>query len=749
MEQKETKNKMRRRGTMNSASEIEKRCQEVTPMSLFGASALAFPDKISTVRGVMATRHTSQRVVLTNPEFPRVYTGAENEFGDRSSWNIKAKDDYQLVRTFRKFKDSTISPVAYIFKNLRTGKYSCEVVKPAHHLVEKYGFRMNNAINGKYNDGDILPKGTTIAQSSSYVNDNYCGGRNIRFVYTVLPQLTEDALVISDWAAKQLEYDMVDIVTVNIKQSSFLLNKYGDATLYKPFPNIGEEIQNNILCSIRENSYLSSTSEVLIPHINDTNYCSNGIVVDMDIFSNVDVENDQYNYYLGQIRDWYSDIYAFISTIVDDPYQDDTSLLDIYHQAEKYLNSSRWATKEDIVDTVIKFTVLQHKGIHVGQKLVGRYGNKSVVAQIIPRHLMPRTTDGRPIDMLANGLAIPNRIISFATYESSMTFMMERMWFHILGMHKKNENRDTIMNLAVEFVGTFTPEQGEELRRVYNMDPDKTYNDLINNGFYIQIQPLNEKCVRDSLIECYEKWPEIMEYYEIETKLRHRWVKLDDKYPVGYQYTWVLKQEPSKAMSTVATGRTTLYDRPVKTRRYNKNLIPYSDNPIKYGEYDTYNFLAGMGVKAFAKISTYFRGSQYEDNSVLMSHLNGIPIDPEKYNQFPQLDNLKNIMKLMGAQLSEDIYWYDTIGNVDEIQDVKIGNVDVSISIPELRYMLIMHSYYLQYTAYINGTFDMEEFFDKMSKTNVFQGLDKEYVHYLFGRFSELLPVLQQRKQYH
>ena len=752
MEQKEintVNNKIRRRrGTMNNASEIEKRAKEVSPMSLFGASAMVFPDKISTVRGVMGTRHTSQRVVLRNPEFARVFTGAENEFGDRSSWNIKAKDDYKLVRTFRKFKDSAVSPVAYIFKNLRTGKYSCEIVKPAHHLVEKYGFRMNNAIHGKFNDGDILPKGTTIAQSSSYVNDNYCAGRNLRMVYTVKPELTEDALVISDRAAEALAYDMVDIVTVNIKQSSFLLNKYGNDQLYKPFPNVGEEIQNDILCSIRENSYLSSASEALIPHINDTNYCSHGIVVDMDIYSNVDVDNDQYNYYLGQIRDWYSDIYAFISTIVVDPYQDDTSLLDIYHQAEKYLNTSKWVTKEDIVDTVIKFTILQPKDIHVGQKVVGRYGNKSVIAQIIPWQLMPRTKDGRPIDMLCNALAVPNRIIAFATYESSMTFMMERMWDHILEMDKNKESHESIMNLAIEFVSTFNPEQGEELKRVYNEAPEETYSDLIRNGFYIQIQPLNEKCVRDSLIESYEKWPDIMKYYKIEAKLRHRWVELDGEYPVGYQYTWVLKQEPSKAMSTVATGRTTLYDQPVKTRRYNKNLIPYSDNPIKYGEYDTYNFLAGMGVKAFAKISTYYRGSQYEDNSMLMSQLNGIGIDTTKYNQFPQLDNLKNILKLLGTKLKTDVYWYDTIGNIDELHDVKIGNVDVTISIPDLHYMLIMHSYYLQYAAYKQGSIDMVDFLDQMSKTNTFMGLGQEYINYLFTKFTELLPVLQQRKQY-
>jgi hypothetical protein len=329
-----------------------------------------------------------------------------------------------------------------------------------------------------------------------------------------------------------------------------------------------------------------------------------------------------------------------------------------------------------------------------------------------------------------------------------MTFMMERMWEHIIKMDKDGVDRDTIMNLAVEFVGTFNPDQGKELSRLYEITPNQMYTDLIKNGFYIQIEPLNEKCVRDSLIEAYEKWPDIMKYYEIEVKLRHRWVKLDKPAPVGYQYTWVLKQEPSKAMTSVATGRTTLYDQPVKTRKFNKNLIPYSDNPIKFGEYDTYNFLAGMGIQSFAKITTYYRGSQYEDNSVLMSHLNGISIDTTKYNQFPQLENLKNILKLLGTKFENDMFWYDTIGNVDEIHNVKIGNVDVSISIPELRYMLIIHSYYLQYCSYKRGYLDMVEFFDHMKKTNTFIGLSDQYVDYLLQKFCELLPVLQQKKEY-
>ena len=106
-------------------------------------------------------------------------------------------------------------------------------------------------------------------------------------------------------------------------------------------------------------------------------------------------------------------------------------------------------------------------------------------------------------------------------------------------------------------------------------------------------------------------------------------------------------------------------------------------------------------------------------------------------------------MKLLGTSLKPDIHWYNTIGNVDEIHSVKIGNVDVDISIPDLRYILIMESYYLQYTNSVRGEVDMIDFFNNMANTNVFLGLDKEYIEYLFKKFSELLPVLQQRKIYH
>lgn len=745
---------------MNNVNDIEARGNSVSRYSLFGPSAMTFPDKISTVRSVMAARHMSQRVPLINPEFPYMFTGAENEFGERSSWNIrvgndeerKRGDQFEFMKAFKKFKDSDNSPVTYIFRNLSTGKFKAIVVRPAVNLTEKYGFSMDNNIertNTKI--GAILPADFNVSQSSSYVDNNYCAGRNIRMGFAVLPELTEDAGVISDYVCDIMRYNFVDKVDVELKKDDFLLNNYGSSDEdYQAFPHIGEKIRNGMVCSIRENSFISSTSEARIPHILDKNKFSNGTVVDIDIYTNVEVDNEQFNYYKRQIEDYYNEIYAYIHPIIKDDFQDDTALMDIYRQAEKYINKSVWTTKEHIVDTLIRFWVLQPKDIHIGQKFVGRYGNKFVVSKIVPRELMPKTDDGRPIDMLANGLAIPNRIIAFASYESKITFQAERMYQHILEMHKKNASRDDIMEMVIEFVRCFNFRQADEISRLYYEDQNETYRDIIDNGIYIMIPPLDEVCVRDAVLEAGEKFKDIMKPYKIYDKLRHRWVELDGEYEVGYQYTWCLKQEPSKALSAIATGRCTLYDQPVKTKQYNKHYRKYSDNPIKFGEYDTLNFLDGVGIKDFAKITTYFRGSQYEENSVLMSQLEGKKIDLSRYNKFPQLDNLKAVFKLAGFALTPDTYGMKSMGApIDEEREVLINNVKVKISIPDLTYCLQMYSYYVQYETYLDGVVDMIDFVDHILETDLFhKSIPDWYVQHVIETFPKVLPLLQQLKEY-
>ena len=257
---------------------------------------------------------------------------------------------------------------------------------------------------------------------------------------------------------------------------------------------------------------------------------------------------------------------------------------------------------------------------------------------------------------------------------------------------------DDIMEYAIGFLDCYNKIVASETTRLYVENPEVVVRDILENGLRVMIPPLDEVCVRDAILESEDKYPDIMRGYKIYTRLRHRWIEQPGEHHVGYQYTWCLKQEPSKALSAIATGRTTLYDLPVKTKQYNKHFRKYSDNPIKFGEYDTMNMLDGVGVKEFAKLTTYFRGSQYEENSILMSQLEDKKIDLTKYNKFPQLDNLKNVLKLIGMELTSNPYGMKSIGApIDAEEEILINNVKCKISIPDLVYCLQMQSYYNQY----------------------------------------------------
>ena len=762
---------------MNNVNDITERAENVSPYACFGQSAQIFADKTSPVRAVMACRHASQRVVLINPEFPRVFTGAENEFGNRSSWNVrvgnfeerKRGDEFEFIKSFKKFKLEKESPMCYIFKNLSTGKYKAILVNPIVNQTEKYGFSMDNNIERKnVKIGSVLPADFNITQSSSYVNDNYCAGINARMMFAIIPDVTEDSGIISDYLAEMTQYNFCYKVDVELKDNDFLRNNYGATDEeYQAFPNIGEAIKDHIICSIRENSFLSSRSEARVPHILDKNKYADGYIADIDIYSNSEtIENPQINYYRDQIKEYYTELYDFIHPIIQDPYQDDTALMDVYRRAEKYLHTALWTTKEHIVGTLIRFWVRQPKKIQVGQKYVGRFGDKFVISKIVPRELMPKTDDGRPIDMIKNGLAIPNRIIAFSAYEPDITFQSERIEQYI---HMKLKEQETgvssgelpdmeeysgsvedIIKLVHDFLDCYNHIQAADLLREFEESPNEVYRDIIENGIYVMIPPLDEVCVRDAILMAQDKFKPILKPYKVFTKLRHRWVQLQGEYNIGYQYTWVLKQEPSKALSAIATGRTTLYDLPVKTKQYNKHFRRYSDNAIKFGEYDTLNFLDGVGVKEFAKLTTYFRGSQYESNSILMSQLEGKKLDLEKYNKFPQLDNLKAVFKLLGFVMAPDPYGMKSIGApIDEEHEVLFNNIKAKISIPDLSYCLQMYSYYMQYEEYLNAPVDITDFVNHILGTNIFhEAVPNWYIHHVLDKFVEVLPLLQQLKQY-
>ena len=59
---------------------------------------------------------------------------------------------------------------------------------------------------------------------------------------------------------------------------------------------------------------------------------------------------------------------------------------------------------------LVKVYVASRRPISVGDKMAGRYGNKGVVAKILPEEDMPYLADGTPIEIVLNPLGVPSRM---------------------------------------------------------------------------------------------------------------------------------------------------------------------------------------------------------------------------------------------------------------------------------------------------------------------------------------------------
>jgi len=65
----------------------------------------------------------------------------------------------------------------------------------------------------------------------------------------------------------------------------------------------------------------------------------------------------------------------------------------------------------------VKVNVATDTPVQVGDKLSFRSGGKMIVSKILPEEHMPRTVDGKPLEMLVNPLSIPSRVNNSLLYE--------------------------------------------------------------------------------------------------------------------------------------------------------------------------------------------------------------------------------------------------------------------------------------------------------------------------------------------
>jgi DNA-directed RNA polymerase subunit beta len=83
----------------------------------------------------------------------------------------------------------------------------------------------------------------------------------------------------------------------------------------------------------------------------------------------------------------------------------------------------------------------------VGDKLVGRHGNKGVVSKIWPESEMPFLADGTPVDLVISPLSVPSRMNIGQILETHLGFAAHKLGYiaitpSLLGAHKEDIKKE-------------------------------------------------------------------------------------------------------------------------------------------------------------------------------------------------------------------------------------------------------------------------------------------------------------------
>ena len=700
------------------------------------------------MRGTMNIKHHTQHLAIDDPEFPFFYDGKENIVGEHSSFYSRTDKEYKLINVVKKYdglmKGKSYNALYFLYcKN--DDSYTVVERKEVENLTESFGFNYKNDYLDAAEIGETIPKGTTLYSSTSYDEyGNVSVGVNGRILYAVHPGVQDDAIIVSESFAKRMVATNVTSKTIPINENTILLNLYGKDGEYQGLPNIGDVIKNGIVAAtrnVKESRMFSDMRDASLKTINQQGdqifYCEDDCeVVDINIYCNnpnikVNKVNKQLIQYYNDARWFYTDVYKTCKKIIKSGSKNiDKEIHRWMRKAMNYLDTQAlWAFNDNIFSNLMVEILLRKKEpIKVGRKIVGRHGNKTVVCSIWPDEEMPYLTREtytdeygvvhakgvrERVDLITNPLAIINRTIPMVMTEGSNTFITDLTRKHMATMDNIDDQKD----FMIDIISILNPRQGKEVSDLYNSLSDREKKKFIedsislnkdgtlrtDNGMYVRWEHFNDEYkLRDAIIKVYDKYPDVFKPYNIFIP-KPKWGR--DIYIgqdcVGYQYIMMLKQSGENGFSVRSAGAISDESLPEKSHDNKIGKLWHSEKPIRFGEYESPNFMIITNPEDFALVTALYRtsidGRRFMYESILSD--DGQYEIPAKFTS-RSAEIMQVYLKSLGVRMETIIDEDEYIGEPEhqtETVGYVVGNTNIFCTPDEMYYLKKIHKVYKRY----------------------------------------------------
>jgi DNA-directed RNA polymerase subunit beta len=338
-------------------------------------SLIPFLNHDDASRALMGSNMQRQAVPLIKPEAPLVGTGTERNVARDSGQGIIAEAngivkevDAKHIKVQYEEKGKKWEEDYELQTFVRTNQYSCFHQKPIVAKLEEF------------KKGDVLADGAAISQGRLAL------GRNVLVCFLPLRGGGfEDSITISERIGKEDEFTSIHIedFTCDVRET-----KLGPEVTTSDIPNVGEEK----LKDLDEEGVVRVGAEV---GPNDI------LVGKISPKGEAELTPEE----------------RLLRAIFGEKAKDvkDSSLRMEHGKKGKVTNVKIFSRDlghklEPGVIKRIQVEIAETRKAKVGDKLVGRHGNKGVVSRILPEAEMPFLADGTPIDLVISPLSVPSRM---------------------------------------------------------------------------------------------------------------------------------------------------------------------------------------------------------------------------------------------------------------------------------------------------------------------------------------------------
>lgn len=473
---------------------------------LFSTGLLTHPFESSGPRLHMFSVHYAQHIMLKNPETPRTFTGWENQFGKYLNSFYKSEKNWEIVAKI--VRHQSFPEIAYLLVVREIGTNNYDVIKVSHYekLSDQHGYlRPFSYMDDKVPGNTIRPGEFVYKANSLDEFGNYRYGRNYKIAYLLIPEVKDDAIVMSETAAKNTTFDLITKTELVINKNDILLNIYGDLKNYKSFPVVGEEVSDKgILIATRKmdkKNLSADFTDMALTNIyyTDNKFGAHGKVVDIDIKVN-DVEELQKDLHRQQLFEVYNDQFRYnqeivnvLQGIVNDKKNRTSDKLDnVLYNARNYISPNvKYSSNSNFEFAHITIYTCETQTLTQAMKTTNRCGGKAVVSHIWPDEMMPVDEYGRRADVIASANGIIGRANIQQVFEQHINFTSDM----IEEKMKKAQTPEKAIEIQNSYFKYMSPKWGEYNEKADSYRSKKEREEYLDalykskNGLYVYDPP--------------------------------------------------------------------------------------------------------------------------------------------------------------------------------------------------------------------------------------------------------------------